>query len=174
VEPGLIEESHVLFTETESQRLTPVSIATRRFATAKHGYDTEEVHAFLEAISEHVRDLETHVRRQQARMGLLERRVAAAREAAYARVFRQMMEVVRAAEHVAEGVRAGAEAEARAILDTARGQAGPIEADHEASATPTSSTGAPADQPAPAQADEEVSDMSIDVELLWGTAEESS
>jgi cell division septum initiation protein DivIVA len=164
VEPGLLEESPVSLTETESHRITPVSIATRRFAAARHGYETEEVHAFLEAVSEHVRELETELRRQQARMGLLERRVAAARDAAYARVFRQMMEVVRAAEHVAEDVRAGAEAEARSIVEAARKQAASAPAAEVDLAVPDEVI---ADETGEA-GNGSHSDMSIDIEMLWG------
>ncbi|HJP66114.1 MAG TPA: DivIVA domain-containing protein [Actinomycetota bacterium] len=146
-------------TEMESQRLSAVAIATRRFSSARHGYETDEVHAFLEAVAEHVRELESEIRRQHARMALLERRAAAATDAAYARVLRQLMGVVRAADQAGQEIRTSAEAEARAIIEAARGQAPNTDEDRGGESPDAESV-----------ADPEADD-GLDVELLWGPAE---
>lgn len=143
-------------TEIESQRMSSMAVATRRFGTARHGYEPEEVHAFLEAVAQHIRELEGELRQQHARMALLERRAAAATDTAYARVFRQLMGVVRAAEQAGDQIRASAEEEARAIVASARGR----------EASPAAENSPQEADPSPDPDD----DLSIDVELLWGKA----
>jgi DivIVA domain-containing protein len=151
-----------LASETES--LTGVGVGTRRFATARRGYDTEEVDEFLIRVADRIRELEGEVHRQQATLDLLQRKVASAQEAAYARVFRQLMEVMRTAEREAARIRADAQREAAAVLTKAREQA-------TLAASPPPRAGGSRRKAGVAtkeQAAPEADDFAIDIEMLWG------
>jgi DivIVA domain-containing protein len=101
----------------------PVDIAAQRFTMARKGYAPEEVREFLRQLAEYVSRLQGEIEWQRARSEHLERRTAAAQEAAYARLSRDFMDVVRRADEAASRVRGEAEAQARAELGSAHGQA---------------------------------------------------
>jgi DivIVA domain-containing protein len=101
-----------------------ISEAERRFSPAKRGgYEPAEVDRFVQRVSDYVGRLEAEVTRQRARAELLERRAVTASEAAYARVFRNLVDVMRSAEDAAAKVRAEANNEADAIVTGARQEA---------------------------------------------------
>ena len=104
-------------------RLDPAAIAMQRFALSKRGFDTEEVQRFLAEVAEHVGRLEAELQQLAAHAELLEQRNAGAQEAAYAKVFRNLVGVMRGAEEAAARVRADAEAEAKAVVTAAREEA---------------------------------------------------
>lgn len=106
--------------EPERQALRPSYIAGRGFSVTKKGYEVEEVHVFLREVAEYVSRLQGEVEWLRARSEHLERRSAAAQEAAYGRLSRDFMEVVRRADEAAGRVRHQAEAKAQADMATAR------------------------------------------------------
>ena len=144
----------------ETQSLTGIAVGTRRFSSARRGYDTEEVDEFLARVADRVRELEGEAQRQRATLDLLQRKVTSAQEAAYARVFRQLMEVMRTAEREAARIKVDAEKEAKAILTRAREEASL------AKGTPRRAS-APAKKAAPKWDPAPPDDLSIDIELLW-------
>lgn len=101
----------------------PADIAAQRFPMTRKGYAPEDVREFLRQLAEYVSRLQGEIEWQRARSEHLERRTAAAQEAAYARLSRDFMDVVRRADEAAGGVRAEAEARARAELSSAHGEA---------------------------------------------------
>ena len=106
--------------EPERPALRPSSIAGRGFPLTRKGYEVEEVHAFLREVAEYVGRLQGEVEWLRARSEHLERRSAAAQEAAYGRLSRDFMEVVRRADEAAGRVRLQAEAKAQADTAAAR------------------------------------------------------
>ncbi len=100
--------------EPERHTLRPSNIAGRGFSLGRKGYDPEEVQEFLTQVAEYVSRLQGEVEWLRARSEHLERRTAAAQEAAYARVSRDFMEVVRRADEAAGRVRLQAETKAQA------------------------------------------------------------
>jgi len=115
-------EERLLVAIPEPERHTPrpSDIAGRGFSLGRKGYDPEEVHEFLTQVAEHVSRLQGEVEWLRARSEHLERRTAAAQEAAYARVSRDFMEVVRRADEAAGRVRLQAETKAQADIMLAR------------------------------------------------------
>jgi DivIVA domain-containing protein len=106
----------------------PGAVLTHDFSIGRRGYDPEEVHAHLRRVADEMGRLQAEVDRRRAREELLERKIASAQEAAYARVFRHLMDVMRAAEEAGGRVRGAAEDEADAILAEAREEAARIAA----------------------------------------------
>lgn len=105
---------------------TPTGVAavlTYDFSIGRRGYDPEEVHAHLRRVADEMGRLQGEVDRRRAREELLQRKIASAQEAAYARVFRRLMDVMRAAEETGGRIRGAAEDEARAIVAAAREEA---------------------------------------------------
>ena len=114
--------------------ITPTDVAGRRFPLARRGYDPTQVGLYLEVVAERLAQLETEVREQRTRSELMERRSTSAQEAAYARIFRHLTDVVRAADEAAVSIRIEAEAEARRMTGTAREEAALIRAQAKAEA----------------------------------------
>jgi DivIVA domain-containing protein len=106
--------------ELERHPLRPSYIAGRGFTLGRRGYEPEEVHAFLREVAEYVSRLQGELEWLRARSEHLERRSAEAQEAAYARLSRDFMDVVRRADEAAVRVRQQAEAKAQADMLTAR------------------------------------------------------
>jgi DivIVA protein len=106
--------------EPERHSLRPSYIAGRGFTLARKGYEPEEVHSFLREVAEYVSRMQGEVEWLRARSEHLERRSAAAQDAAYARLSRDFMDVVRRADEAAGRVRLQAEAKAQAEMATAR------------------------------------------------------
>jgi DivIVA domain-containing protein len=98
-------------------------IAARRFAISRKGYDPEEVVGFLQDVAEHLNRLEGELQWLRTRCEHLERRTAEAQEAAYARLSRDFMDVVRRADEAATRVRADAEAQAQGELNAVHREA---------------------------------------------------
>lgn len=140
-------------------------IASPRFNTARRGYDTEEVDAFLSRMARKTLHLDAELRRSKARRDLLEQKVASAQEAAYARVFRQVIEVLRTAEREAGRIRAEAQRDAEAMLAQAREQAALVQLAPRGANAGRRKAGAPAGRVS------DHDDLSVDVELLWGRSE---
>ena len=109
--------------EPERHSLRPSSIAGQGFSLARKGYEPQEVHAFLTEVAEYVSRLQGEVEWLRARSEHLDRRTAAAQDAAYARLSRDFMDVVRRADEAASRVRLQAEAKAQSDLVLARGDA---------------------------------------------------
>jgi DivIVA domain-containing protein len=112
--------------EIGSSALRPADIASRRFAVAKKGYEPDQVHAFLNQVSEQLSRMQGEIEWQRARCEHLELRTAGAQQAAYARVSREFMDVARKADEAACKVRTDAEHEIRAALNAAREEAAAI------------------------------------------------
>ncbi|MGH2555739.1 MAG: DivIVA domain-containing protein [Actinomycetota bacterium] len=112
--------------EPERPALRPSYIAGRGFPLTRKGYEVEGVHAFLREVAEYVSRLQGEVEWLRARSEHLERRSAAAQEAAYGRLSRDFMEVVRRTDEAAGRVRLQAEAKAQSEMATARKDAGRI------------------------------------------------
>ncbi|MFN2589437.1 MAG: hypothetical protein ABR518_01535, partial [Actinomycetota bacterium] len=97
-----------------------------------------------------------------------------AHEAAYARVLKRLMEVMRTAEREADQVRAEAKRDAEAILKEAREQASLISASAKRSAKHAEKSngknGRSTDEKT-ASAPTDKEDWTIDVEMLWGRSE---
>lgn len=106
--------------EPERHALRPSYIAGRGFSPARKGYEPGEVHEFLREVGEYVSRLQGEVEWLRARSEHLERRSIAAQEAAYARLSRDFMEVVRRADEAAGRVRLQAETKANSDLMVAR------------------------------------------------------
>jgi DivIVA domain-containing protein len=107
-------------------------IGEHRFPVVRRGYDPEVVDAFLANIAEQVLRLEDEVTWQRTRIDLLERRSAAAEEAVYARIARDIAEVLRAADEAAAGMRMDAHLAAESSLAWAREEAERIRAEAQA------------------------------------------
>ena len=166
----LIEESFVSAMRSETSPLTGIGVGTRRFSTARRGYDVTEVDEFLARTANHIRELEDELHRHRATVDLLQRKVASAQEAAYARVFRQLMEVMRTAEREAVRIRADAQTEAAVILTRAREQA-------TLAASPRPRAGGAKRKSGTATKEKEApvaDDLAIDIEMLWGTGDKDS
>jgi DivIVA domain-containing protein len=99
------------------------AITGRRFRSARRGYDPVEVDAFLAAIADRFVELQQEVEQQRSRAELFGRQVAGAQEGAYARVFRRLMDVMRAADDAAAQIRAQAERDARDLVVRAQAEA---------------------------------------------------
>ena len=140
-------------------------IASPRFRTARRGYDTEEVDAFLSRMARKTLQLDAALRRNKARMDLLERKVASAQEAAYAKVFRQVIEVLRTAEREADRIRSEAKRDAETMLAQAREEASLLRL------APRAAAGGRRKAVASAGRGGDHDDLSVDVELLWGRSE---
>jgi DivIVA protein len=106
--------------EPERHAFRPSYIAGRGFSLGRRGYEPEEVHIFLREVAEYVGRLQGEVEWLRARSEHLERRSAAAQDAAYARLSRDFMDVVRRADEAAVRVRHQAEAKAQADTVSAR------------------------------------------------------
>lgn len=109
--------------ELQTRTTQPADIAGQRFPIVRKGYASEEVDRFLRQLSELVARLQGEVEWQRARGEHLERRTTAAQEAAYARLSRDFMDVVRRADEAATRVRAEAEAQARGEIGAAHKEA---------------------------------------------------
>jgi DivIVA domain-containing protein len=109
--------------DVQEPEVVPDDQAGQRFAQARKGYSPEAVDAFLDRVGERVHRLEGELERQRARAELLERKIASAQEAAYARVFRHLMEVMRSAEDAASRIRRAAEDEGRSLVELAQREA---------------------------------------------------
>ena len=109
--------------ELESSVSHPADIAARRFSIVRKGYAPEEVDPFLRQLAERMTRLQGEIEWLRARSEHLEHRTTAAQEAAYARLSRDFMDVVRRADEAAGRVRAEAEAQARAQVSTAHREA---------------------------------------------------
>jgi DivIVA domain-containing protein len=114
---------HVAASQPIPASSDPADIAARRFALVRKGYAPEEVDRYLRQLSEEVSRLRGEVEWQRARSEHLERRTTAAQEAAYARLSRDFMEVVRRADEAAGRVRTKAEVKARAEVEGAHREA---------------------------------------------------
>jgi DivIVA domain-containing protein len=113
----------VATSELETSPLHPAEIAAHRFPVARKGYAQGEVQHFLRLVAEHLSRLQGEIEWQRARGEHLERRTTAAQEAAYVRLSRDFMDVVRRADEAAGRVRADAEAQARAEVGSANREA---------------------------------------------------
>jgi DivIVA domain-containing protein len=114
---------NVATSELDSPTLQPADIAAKRFPVGRKGYAQEEVQRFLRQVAENLSRLQGEIEWQRARGEHLERRTTAAQEAAYVRLSRDFMDVVRRADEAAGRVRADAEAEARAEVGSAHREA---------------------------------------------------
>jgi len=118
VKPVAISQARVTAVPSESD------VSPHRFTPAKRGgYEAEEVDQFVRRVSDYVGRLEAEVTRQRARAELLERRAVSASEAAYSRVFRNLVDVMRSAEDAAAKVRAEANNDADATMTAMRQEA---------------------------------------------------
>jgi DivIVA domain-containing protein len=113
----------VATSELGTSSLHPAEIAAQRFPVARKGYAQEEVQRYLRLVAEHLSRLQGEIEWQRARGEHLERRSTAAQEAAYVRLSRDFMDVVRRADEAAGRVRADAEAQARAEVGSAEREA---------------------------------------------------
>lgn len=111
--------------DSEPSRESP-EVTAPRFTTSRRGYDIVEVDRFVRLIGERLRVLEAELERQRTRTALLERRGASAQEAAYARIFQHLTDVVRAADEAAESIRLEADADAMRVREEARSAADAI------------------------------------------------
>ncbi len=109
--------------ELDDPSLSASAITGRRFRSARRGYEPAEVDAFLAAIADRIAELQQEVEQERGRAELFSRQVTGAQEGAYARVFRQLMDVMRAADDAAAEVRASAQREGQALLAQARAEA---------------------------------------------------
>jgi DivIVA domain-containing protein len=112
--------------ELQDPSLSAGAITGRRFRSARRGYEPEEVDAFLAAVADRFGELQREVEQERSRAELLGHQVSGAQEAAYGRVFRQLMDVMRAADGAAAGIRSAAEREAKALVAQARAEANRI------------------------------------------------
>ncbi len=94
-----------------------------RFPLARRGYETENVDRFVASMSERIKRLQGQVEWLRARSEHFERRSASANEAAYARVARDFVELLRQAEQEAQRIRAEGQDEARRLIDAAHREA---------------------------------------------------
>jgi DivIVA domain-containing protein len=111
--------------DSDPPRESP-EVTAPRFTISRRGYDTAEVDRFVRLIGERLRVLEAELERQRTRTSLLERRGASAQEAAYARIFQHLTDVVRAADEAAESIRLEADADAMRVRAEARSAADAI------------------------------------------------
>jgi DivIVA domain-containing protein len=109
--------------ELHDPSLSGAAITGRRFRSARRGYDPVEVDAFMAAIADRFDELQREVEQQRGRAELFGRQVAGAQEGAYARVFRQLIDVMRAADDAAAEIKAGAGRDANALLAEAQAEA---------------------------------------------------
>lgn len=109
--------------ELEAPSVQPAEIVAKRFSIARKGYAQEEVQRFLRLVAENLSRLQGEIEWQRARSEHLERRTTAAQEAAYVRLSRDFMDVVRRADEAAGRVRADAEAQAKAEVGSAHREA---------------------------------------------------
>jgi DivIVA domain-containing protein len=109
--------------ELHDPSMSASAITGRRFRSARRGYDPAEVDTFLAAIADRFGELQREVEQQRSRAELFGRQVAGAQEGAYARVFRQLMDVMRAADDAAAEIKAGAQREAKALVARAQAEA---------------------------------------------------
>jgi DivIVA domain-containing protein len=112
--------------ESETAGLGPSDIAGQRFSPARKGYQTDEVDAFLRKVADHVGRLRGELDWQRARSEQLELVTASAQEAAYSRMGRNFMDVVRALDEATSRIRAEAESEARRRVAAAHDEADQI------------------------------------------------
>jgi len=121
--------------------LRPSDIAGRRFAMNRKGYDPEEVDGFLRRVADEVGRLTGELEWHRARGEHLERRAEAAQEAAYSRMGRNFMDVVRALDEATARIRAEAEAAAKKRIAAAHDEADQIVAAAKEQANQVSGTG---------------------------------
>jgi DivIVA domain-containing protein len=113
----------VATSELESPVSHSADIAAQRFSIVRKGYAPEEVDQFLRQLADRMTRLQGEIEWLRARSEHLEHRTNAAQEAAYARLSRDFMDVVRRADEAATRVRAEAEAQARAEVSVAHKEA---------------------------------------------------
>lgn len=141
------------------------SIAARRFRITRRGYDTDQVHDYLEELAMAVWELESQARWQQSRIETLERRHGSDDQSAYDRVAARVAEVLHAADEAAERLRKQAEDEASAVLARAHAEAEEIVARARGSvAEQANASGATERQPAPLEFDV---DLGLDLDLAF-------
>jgi DivIVA domain-containing protein len=109
--------------ELETSSLQPAEIAARRFPVTRKGFAQDEVQRFLRLVAENLSRLQGEIEWQRARSEHLERRTTAAQEAAYVRLSRDFIDVVRRADEAAGRVRADAEVRAKAEVGSAHREA---------------------------------------------------
>ena len=109
--------------ELQAPSVQPAEIVAKRFPVVRKGYAQEEVQRFLRLVAENLSRLQGEIEWQRARSEHLERRTTAAQEAAYVRLSRDFMDVVRRADEAAGRVRADAESQARAEVGSAHREA---------------------------------------------------
>jgi DivIVA domain-containing protein len=105
--------------DPQTSGMRPSDVAGRRFPLARRGYQPSEVERFLVEVAERLRWLEDELDWHRARIQNLQRRAAAAQDAAYARLSQDFSEVVRRADEAATRVRLESEAGAAARLAVA-------------------------------------------------------
>jgi DivIVA domain-containing protein len=113
----------VATSELESPVSHSADIAAQRFSIGRKGYAPDEVDQFLRQLADRMTRLQGEIEWLRARSEHLEHRTTAAQEAAYARLSRDFMDVVRRADEAATRVRAEAEAQARAEVSSAHKEA---------------------------------------------------
>ena len=140
-------------TEAAPPRSGARGVATERFALIRRGYDPQAVDRFLATVGEQMARLQGQVEWLRARSEHFERRSASATEAAYARVARQLVDLVRNADQAAQEVLTGAKQDAGRLLGSARAEADRIlaEARQEAEALLTAAAATAWAGPSPAQ-----------------------
>jgi cell division septum initiation protein DivIVA len=109
--------------EVRSAKPRSADIAVRRFSIARKGYEPDEVEPFLREVADYLNRMEGELEWLRTRCEHLERRATSAQEAAYARLSRDFMDVVRRADEAATRVRADAEAQAQAEVTSAHREA---------------------------------------------------
>jgi DivIVA domain-containing protein len=112
--------------EPEPPAFRPSEIAGHRFSVGRKGFNPGEVHAFLQVVAEHLARLEAQIEWQRARTEHMERQSGSAKDAAYSRLSRDFIEVVRAADEASSRVRSEVEAEARKTIAGAHDEADEI------------------------------------------------
>src|SRR5438874_10985084 len=103
--------------------MRPSDIAGRTFGEARRGYRREEVEAYLQTLASEMSRLQGEIEWLRVRSEHLKGDGTPAREAAYARISRNFMEVIRSADDAATKIRTEAEAEARATVASAHEEA---------------------------------------------------
>jgi cell division septum initiation protein DivIVA len=145
----------VATTEAVSPRSGAPDVATQGFALIRRGYDPQAVDVFVASVGEQIARLQGEVEWLRARSEHFERRSASATEAAYARMARQLVDLVRKADQAVQQVRTEAKHEAGRLVGLARAEADRIlmEARQEAEAVLTSAAATATAGPSQAQRD---------------------
>jgi DivIVA domain-containing protein len=116
-------EGWVSTAESDRSSIRPADVAGRTFSEARRGYNREEVDAFLRSLAKEMSRLQGEIEWHRARSEHREGRAAPAREAAYERITRNFMDVVRSADEAAARIRSEAEVEGRATVASAHEEA---------------------------------------------------